>query len=90
MLNQTENCLQIPKWCPYEERKEVSVPTDNQDRLHQAKAVAMCMACHDYVHPPPVPPFFLGQNLSSKWIVPTDNMRPKSDDAKKRHWYLKS
>ena len=50
----------------------------------------MRMACHDYAHPPPpVPSFFLGQNLSSKRIVPTDNMWPKSDDAKKRHWYLK-
>ena len=31
--------------------------------------------------PPPIPPFLLAQNLSSKRIVPTDNMRPKSDDT---------
>ena len=42
------------------------------------------------VHPPasPCPPFLLAQNLSSKRIVPTDNMRPKSD-AKRHHWLLK-
>ena len=39
--------------------------------------------------PPPVPPFLLAQNLSSKQIAPTDNMRPKTDDAKKRHRWLK-
>ena len=34
-------------------------------------------------HPPsPVPPFLVVQNLSSKRIVPTDNMRLRSDDAK--------
>ena len=39
--------------------------------------------------PPPVPPFLLAQNLSSKQIAPTDNMRPKTDDAKRRHKLLK-
>jgi len=39
--------------------------------------------------PPPIPPFLLVQNLSSNQIVPTGNMRPKSDDAKKRHRWLK-
>ena len=34
-------------------------------------------------------PFLLAQNLSSKQIVPTDNMWPKSDNAKKCHWWLK-
>ena len=29
-------------------------------------------------HPPPLSPFLLAQNLSSKQIAPTDNMRPKS------------
>ena len=40
--------------------------------------------------PPPVPPFLLVhvQNLSSKQIVPTDNMQPKPDDAKRRHQFL--
>ena len=36
--------------------------------------------------PPPVPPFLLAQ---SKQIASTDNMRPKSDEAKERHWLLK-
>ena len=30
----------------------------------------------------PVPPFLLVENLSSKWIVPTNNMWPKTDNAK--------
>ena len=30
--------------------------------------------------PPPVPLFLLAQNLSSKRIAPTDNMRPNFDD----------
>ena len=34
---------------------------------------------------PPVLPFLLAQNLSSKWIVPTDNMRPNFDDDYSRH-----
>ena len=33
--------------------------------------------------PPPIPPFLLAQNISSKQIAPTDNKRPKSDDAQK-------
>ena len=37
---------------------------------------------------PPVSPFLLAQNLSSKRIAPTDNMQPKSDDPKERHWWL--
>ena len=35
------------------------------------------------------PAFFARQNLSSKRIAPTDNMRTKSDDAKWRHQWLK-
>ena len=37
----------------------------------------------------PVPPFLLAQTLSSKQIGPTDNMWPKSDNAKKHNWWLK-
>ena len=40
------------------------------------------------VYPPPLPPvpsFMLAQNLSSKRIAPTDNMRPKSDNTKMHH-----
>ena len=35
--------------------------------------------------PPPVPPFLLVQNLSSKQIVPTDNMWPNFDDGYSRY-----
>ena len=42
------------------------------------------------VHPPPpISPFLLAQNLSSKQIAPTDNMQPKSDNAKWCHRWLK-
>ena len=41
----------------------------------------MCTACPEYAHPPhPIPPFLVTQNLSSKQIGPTDNMRPKLHD----------
>ena len=36
-----------------------------------AKAAAMWTA---------LPPILLAQNLSSKWIAPTDNMQPKLHD----------
>ena len=38
----------------------------------------------------PTLPFSLAQNLSSKRTVPTNNMEPKSDNAKRCHWLLKS
>ena len=38
---------------------------------------------------PPVPPILLTQNLFLKRIVPTDNMRPKFDDAKRCHRLVK-
>ena len=58
--------------------------------LQTAKAAAMCMACVEYARPPPpIPLFLLWQNLSSKRIAPTDNMRPKSDDTKMHHQWLK-
>ena len=50
------------------------------------------MHCHPEwcTHPPPpVPPFLLAQNLSSKQIAPTDNMRSKTDNTKRHHWLLK-
>ena len=43
--------------------------------LCPAKAAATRMACHEYF--PLSYPFLLVQNL--QWIVPTDNMRPKSE-----------
>ena len=36
------------------------------------------------------PPFLLVQNLSSKWIAPTDNVRLKSNDTKSRHQLLEN
>ena len=61
------------------------VNADQCSVLQPAKAPAMCT---DYASPPPHPTFLAGTNLSSKWITPTDNMRPKSDDIKKRHqWF---
>ena len=71
-------------------RWEMVKPVPTKAVLQPAKAAAMCMACLEYARPPPpIPPFLLGQKLSSKWITPTDNMWPKSDDTKRRHWWLK-
>ena len=54
-------------------------PTASQDSHH----------VHDYAHPPSsVPPCFAG-TISSKQIMPTDNMQPKSDDIKWHHRWLK-
>ena len=58
-------------------------PVPTKAVLQPVKAGTMCMACLDYARlPPPIPPFLLAQNLSSKRIAPTDNMWPKTDDAK--------
>ena len=58
--------------------------------LQPAKAVAMCTALRAETHPPPpIPPFLLAQNLSSKRIAPTDNVRPKLHDEYTRHQWLK-
>ena len=55
-----------------------------------AKAAAMCTAPRaETRQPPPIPPFLLVQNLSSKQIAPTDNMWPKSNNAKWHHRCLK-
>ena len=54
--------------------------------LQPAKAVAMCRAPHAETRPPPpIPPFFLVQSLSSKRIVPTDNVQPNSHDKYTHH-----
>ena len=55
-----------------------SIASCNSRHAWSAKAVA-----HP---PPPVPPFLLAQNLSSKRIAPTDNMRPNFNDDYTRHW----
>jgi len=65
-------------------------PVPTKAFLQPAKAAAMCTAHHAETRPPSlIPLLLLAQNLSSKWVAPTDNMRPKSDDAKWRHWWLK-
>ena len=65
-------------------------PVPTKAIVQPAKAAAMCMATSAETRPtPPIPPFLLVQNLSSKRIAPTDNMRPKSDDAMWHHWLLK-
>ena len=50
-------------------------PVPTKAFLQPAKTAAICTACP--CPPPPVPPFLLVQNLSSKPITPTDNMQPK-------------
>ena len=50
-------------------------PVPTKAFLQPAKTAVICMACP--CPPPPVPPFLLVQNLSSKRIAPTDNMQPK-------------
>ena len=65
-------------------------PVPTKAFLQPAKAAAMCMALRAETHsPPPIPPFLLEQNLSSKQIVPTDNVRPKLHDKYTRHQWLK-
>ena len=71
VLYLTENYLHILNWCPYKGRV-VSAPNCEKwscwcRPLHPAKAAAMCMACHDYAHPPPpIPCFFAGIKLIFK------------------------
>ena len=62
----------------------------NQGHSTFAKAATMCTACLEYAYQHShIPPFLLMQNLSSKRIAPTDNMRPESDDTKRHHWWFK-
>ena len=54
--------------------------------LQPAKAAAMCTVPRAETRPPPpIQPFLLAQNLSSKQIAPTDNMQPKFHDEYTRH-----
>ena len=56
----------------------------------QAAAVST-MHCQPegFTHPPLSPLILLARNISSKQIVPIDNMQPKTDDAKRHHRLLK-
>ena len=65
-------------------------PVPTKAFLQLAKAAAMCTALRDQpTHLPPIPPFLLVQNLSSKQIAPTDKVRPKLHDEYTRHQWLK-
>ena len=73
-------CLFVSK------RREMPKPVMTKAFLQPAKTVATFTASHAETHPPPpIPPFLLAHNLSSKWIAPTDNMRPKLHDKYTRH-----
>ena len=93
----TENCLQFQKWCPDKGRGVVSMPicgikvrnglfsgnqaysTASQDSWHVHVTLCWNPLTSAYLI------FLLGQNLSSKQTASTDNMWPKSDNAKKCH-----
>ena len=100
-LHLTECCLQVQKWCPYKGRGVIPEPVcaskvrNGPAGADQGFSTASQGSCHVHGTPswnPPTSPyltFLLAQNLSSKRIAPTDNMRPKSDDAIWHHWLLK-
>ena len=97
----TENAYNDRNGAPKKGRWAVSTPVcakrerNGPASADQGLSIAsqdshMCMACHNYARPPPpIPPFLLAQNLSSKQIAPTDNMRPKLHDEYTRHQWLK-
>ena len=65
-------------------------PVPTKAFLQAAKADAMRMALRaETCPPPPIPPFLLAPNLSSKRIAPTDNVRPKLHDEYTHHQWLK-
>ena len=64
-------------------------PVPTNALLHPLKEAAIRMAPRaETCQPLPIAPFLLVQNLSSKWIAATDNMRPKLDVAKRHHRLL--
>ena len=75
--NGTHKMAEEPYLCPFlSRRREMAKLVPNKAFLQPAKATAMCTAPHAETRPPPpIPPFLLAQNLSSKQIVPTDNSR---------------
>ena len=100
-LQLTESCLQIQKWCPYKARGVVPKPICARQEMVQplptTERSSLASQGSWHVHstlgwthpPPPIPPFLLAQNLSSKRIALTDNMWPKSDNAKWHHRWFK-
>ena len=64
-------------------------PVPTKVFLQLAKAAAMCMApCAENRPPPPILPLLLAQNVFSKWITQTDNMRLKLHDEYTHHQWL--
>ena len=58
--------------------------------LQPAKTATMGTTLHaETWPPPPIRPFLLAQNLSSKWIAPTENVQPKMHDEYTHHQWLK-
>ena len=76
-----------PYLCQFvSKRREMAKPVLTKAFLQPANAAAMCTAlCAETHPPPPIPPFLLAQNLPSKWIVPTDNVRPNLHDEYTHH-----
>ena len=77
----------MPVCVKKKKRREMAKPVPTKDFLQPGKTAAM--PCHPTHPPPPVPPFLLAQNLSSKWILPTDNLRSKLHDEYTCHQLLK-
>ena len=66
-----------------QEGRQMAHPALTKAFLQAAAMAAMHCQPELCTHPPPpVPPILLVQNLPSKRIAPTDNMRPKTDDTK--------
>ena len=68
-------------------KREMAKPVLTKAFLQPAKAAAMCTALRAETRP--IQPFLLAQNLSSKQIVPTDNVWPKLHDKYTCHQWLK-
>ena len=69
-LLQTKICLKCQKW------EHFLPPFRHCPRpLYRQLQQLLCTSASAVPHPPPpVPPFLLAQNLSSKWIAPTNNI----------------
>ena len=92
MLLWTKNCLNCQKWSPYKVKGVFSTPICARKKTNGTLVIDQGYSTGSYNHhhaeqwthpPPPIPPFLLTQNISSKQIAPTDNMQPKSDGAQK-------
>ena len=70
---------------PVCERRQTNGPPD----IDQGFSTSSCNSRHALSARVVHPPFLLVQNLSSKQIAPTDNLRPKTDNAKRRHRLLR-